>query len=98
MCECVSAGSSRASIEATRRDPRAAADAIAKVWQAGPPIDVIEAQVSATIDAMVPETGKPIGWIDPKLIEQAIELLKTEGPIDQPKPAASFFTNDLLAN
>lgn len=47
---------------------------------------------------MVPETGKPIGWIDPKLIEQAIELLKTEGPIDQPKPAASFFTNDLLAN
>ncbi len=85
-------------IEATRRDSRAAANAIAKVWQVGPSVDVIEAQVRATIDAMVPEEGKPIGWVDAKLIEQAIELLKTEQAIDHPKPAASFFTNELLAN
>lgn len=85
-------------IDATRRDPRAAANAIAKVWQVGPPVDVIEAQVRATIDAMVREEGKPIGWVDVKLIEQAIELLKTEQAIDHPKPAASFFTNELLAN
>ncbi|MHB0772921.1 ABC transporter substrate-binding protein [Bradyrhizobium sp. 1.29L] len=85
-------------IEAARRDPRAAADAIANVWQVGPSVDVIEAQVRATIDAMVSEEGRPIGWVDPKLIEYAIELLKTEGTIDQPKPAASFFSNDLLAN
>ncbi|MFB6463903.1 ABC transporter substrate-binding protein [Bradyrhizobium tunisiense] len=85
-------------IEATRSDPRAAADAIAKVWQVGPSVDVIEAQVRATIDAMVLEEGKPIGWVDVKLIEQAIELLKTEQAIDHPKPAASFFTNELLAN
>lgn len=85
-------------IDATRRDPRAAANAIAKVWQAGPPVDVIEAQVRATIDAMVPEEGKPIGRIDAKLIEQAIELLQTEQAIDHSKPAASFFTNELLAN
>lgn len=85
-------------IDATRRDPRAAANAIAKVWQVGPPVDVIEAQVRATIDAMVPEEGKPIGWVDVKLIEQAIELLKTEQAIDHPKSAASFFTNELLAN
>lgn len=84
-------------IEATRRDPRAAANAIAKVWQVGPSVDVIEAQVRATIDAMVPEEGKPIGWVDAKLIEQAIELLKTEQAIDHPKPTASFFTNELLA-
>lgn len=85
-------------IDATRRDPRAAANAIAKVWQLGPPVDVIEAQVRATIDAMVREEGKPIGWVDVKLIEQAIELLKTEQAIDHPKSAASFFTNELLAN
>lgn len=85
-------------IDATRRDPRAAANAIAKVWQVGPPVDVIEAQVRATIDAVVPEEGKPIGWVDVKLIEQAIELLKTEQAIDHPKSAASFFTNELLAN
>lgn len=85
-------------IDATRRDPRAAANAIAKVWQVGPPVDVIEAQVRATIDAMVPEEGKPIGWIDAKLIEQTIELLATEQAIDHPRPAASLFTNELLAN
>lgn len=85
-------------IDATRRDPRAAANAIAKVWQVGPPVDVIEAQVRATIDAMVPEEGKPIGWIDAKLIEQTIELLATEQAVDHPRPAASFFTNELLAN
>lgn len=85
-------------IDATRRDPRAAANAIAKVWQVGPPVDVIEAQVRATIDAMVPEAGKPIGWIDAKLIEQTIELLATEQAVDHPRPAASFFTNELLAN
>lgn len=75
-------------IDATRRDPRAAANAIAKVWQVGPPVDVIEAQVRATIDAMVPEEGKPIGWIDAKLIEQTIELLATEQAVDHPRPAA----------
>ncbi|MHB0772913.1 ABC transporter substrate-binding protein [Bradyrhizobium sp. 1.29L] len=85
-------------IWATRSDPRAAANAIAKVWQVGPSVDVIEAQVRATIDAMVPEEGKPIGWVDAKLIEQAIELLRTEHAIDRPKPAASFFTNELFAN
>lgn len=85
-------------IDATRRDPRAAANAIAKVWQVGPPVDVIEAQVRATIDAMVSEEGKPIGWIDANLIEQAIELLAAEQAVDHPRPAASFFTNELLAN
>lgn len=85
-------------IDATRRDPRAAANAVAKVWQVGPPVDVIEAQVRATIDAMVPEEGKPIGWIDAKLIEQTIELLATEQAVDHPRPAASLFTNELLAN
>lgn len=47
---------------------------------------------------MVREEGKPIGEVDVKLIEQAIELLKTEQAIDHPKSTASFFTNELLAN
>lgn len=48
--------------------------------------------------AISPEEGKAIGWVDAKPIEQAIELLKTEQTIDQPKPVALFFTNELLAN
>lgn len=46
----------------------------------------------------VPEEEKPIGWVDAELIEQAVELLKTEQTIDQPKPAASFFTNEFFAD
>lgn len=77
---------------------RRSSNAIAKVWQVGPSGDVIEPQGRATIDAMVPEEEKPIGWVDAELIEQAVELLKTEQTIDQPKPAASFFTNEFFAD
>lgn len=38
----------------------------------------------ATINGMAMEKGKPTGRIDTKLIEQAIELLKTEQTIDHP--------------
>lgn len=38
----------------------------------------MEEQVRATVNAMAIEEGKPTGRIDTKLIEQAIELLKTE--------------------
>lgn len=38
----------------------------------------MEEQVRATVNAMAIEQGKPTGRIDTKLIEQAIELLKTE--------------------
>lgn len=38
----------------------------------------VEERVRATVNAMAIEEGKPRGRIDTKLIEQAIELLKTE--------------------
>lgn len=44
----------------------------------------MEEQVRATVNAMAIEEGRPTGRIDTKLIEQAIELLKTEQTIDHP--------------
>ena len=83
-------------IDATRKDPKAAAAAIAKAWQGGPSADVIEAQVRATMEAVEQQPGKPTGWTDPKTIAQALELLKTDEAIGTPKPVETFFTNDLL--
>lgn len=84
-------------IEATKKDPKAAATALAKAWPGGPSAEVIESQVRATMDAMETQPGKPIGWIDAKSITQALELLKTEEAVGTPKPVDAFFTNDLLA-
>lgn len=84
-------------IEATRKDPKAAAEVFAKSWQGAPAVDVIEAQVRATMEAIETQPGKPIGWIDPKTIAQSLELLKSDEAIGTAKPIDTFFTNDLLA-
>ena len=83
-------------IEATRKDPKAAAASLMKTWQGSPSQDVVEAQVRATMDAVKTEPGRPVGWIDAKAISQALDLLKTDEAIGTPKPTEIFFTNDLL--
>jgi NitT/TauT family transport system substrate-binding protein len=83
-------------IAATRKDPKAAATALMKIWQGSPPQEVVEAQVRATMEAVPGVPGKPVGWIDGKAISQALDLLKTDEAIGTPKPVETFFTNDLL--
>lgn len=84
-------------IEATRKDPKAAAAALGKSWQGGPAVEIVEAQVRATMDAIQTEPGKPIGWIDAKAISQSLDLLKSDEEIGTPKPVNVFLTNALLA-
>jgi NitT/TauT family transport system substrate-binding protein len=83
-------------IEAARKNPKAATEAMVKAWSGAPSIGVIEAQVGATMDAIETQPGKPIGWTDPNTIAQALDLLKTAETIGTPKPTDTFFTNDLL--
>jgi NitT/TauT family transport system substrate-binding protein len=83
-------------IEATREDTKGASEALLKAWSAGPSLDVVEAQVKATIDAIAQVPGHPRGWIDAKLITSTLDLLKTDEDIGTPKPAQVFYTNDLL--
>jgi len=83
-------------IAATRKDPKGAAEALLKAWNAGPSLDVVQAQVQATIDAMETSTDHPVGWTDGKLISSTLDLLKTDENIGTPKPVNVFYTNDLL--
>lgn len=83
-------------ITMAKADPKAAAAALAKNWSGGPSLDIVEAQVQATMDAMASQADHAVGWIDPKIIDSSIELLKTEETIEKPRPANAFFTNDLL--
>jgi NitT/TauT family transport system substrate-binding protein len=84
-----------AGIDATRKDPKAATASLVKVWQGSPATDIIDKQVRATIDA-IPVTSRAIGWIESKVISEALELLQTEESLGQLKPINTFFTNDLL--
>jgi NitT/TauT family transport system substrate-binding protein len=83
-------------ITATRTDTKSASEALLKAWPAGPSLDVVEAQVKATVDAIDPGAGHPAGWADAALISSTLGLLKTESDIGAPKPADTFFTNALL--
>jgi NitT/TauT family transport system substrate-binding protein len=83
-------------IAATRKDPAAASKALLKSWINGPSLSVVEAQVKATVDAIQAEGGHPAGWMTSQQITSSLDLLKTDENIGTPKPAATFFTNDLL--
>lgn len=83
-------------IDATRDDIKGASEALLKAWTAGPPLDVVEAQVKATIDAIQVVPGHPAGWIDPQMITSSLDLLKTDEDIGAPRPTQDFYTDDLL--
>ena len=83
-------------VEATRKDPKAAAEALLKHWPAGPSLKVVEAQVKATVEAIKFEKSHPPGWINAKLISGTLNLLKSVSDIGKPKPLSTFYTNSLL--
>ncbi|MFU0505544.1 ABC transporter substrate-binding protein [Pseudaminobacter sp. NGMCC 1.201702] len=83
-------------IEMARSDPAAATAALKSVWQAGPSDQVIRQQIEATSASIPVPSGKPIGWIDEKAIADALKLIGSVEEIDDPKPASSFYTNELL--
>ena len=84
-----------AAIEA-KKDPAGAAAAMMKNWPGNPGESIVRAQVKATVDAIPASQGRPVGWIEEKTIAEALELLKSSGEIDAPKPVATYFTNALL--
>lgn len=83
-------------IEMTRSDPAAATAALKAVWQAGPSDKVIQQQIEATSASLHSPSGKPIGWVDEKAIANALKLVSGVEQIGDPKPASTFYTNELL--
>ncbi|MCW5604366.1 MAG: ABC transporter substrate-binding protein, partial [Burkholderiales bacterium] len=67
-----------------------------KHWSGNPGPTIVTAQVKATVEAIPAIAGKPVGWIEDKVITDALDLLKSAGEIDAPKPVATYYTNSLL--
>ena len=74
-----------------------AAQMMMKNWSGHPSAAAVTAQVKATADAIPASQGQPVGWIDEKLVGDAVAMLKSTGEIEAVKPAATYFTNELLS-
>ena len=83
-------------VRGAKRDIEDATRSIMKNWPGGPDAGIVYAQVKATVEAIPDPLGKPIGWIDEKLIGTTLEMLKSVGEIDNVKPLNTYFTNSLL--
>jgi NitT/TauT family transport system substrate-binding protein len=79
-----------------KKDNDAATKAMIKNWSGAPDAAIVATQVKVTADAIPAPAGKPIGWIDEKVVTDALELLKSAKEIDASKPAATYYTNALL--
>ncbi len=79
-----------------RRDPAEAARLMLKSWSGGPAETIVTEQVKATVEAIPVDGGRPVGWIDEKVIADALELLQSTKEIEAAKPVASYYTNALL--
>ncbi|RAI45909.1 myristoyl transferase [Rhodoplanes roseus] len=88
---------SAAAVRDAKADPMAATQAIRKAWPSPPTETAVLEQVKATVGAIPVPAGHEIGWMEEKTITDALELLKSAGEIDAPKPAATYYTNVLLA-
>jgi NitT/TauT family transport system substrate-binding protein len=81
-----------------KKDPAAAANDLAKSWPGHPSMTSMIAQVKATADAIPASAGHPVGWVDEKVIADALQLLKATNEVDTPKPTSAYFTNSLLGS
>ena len=84
------------SIAATKKNPALAAESLRKSWDGAPDIDIVTAQVQATVEAMKTPQGKPVGWISANDLQATLDMLKSAGKIKDPKPVSTFYTNELL--
>jgi len=83
-------------VREAQKDPKAATAALMKNWPNPPSERAVFEQVKATVEAIPVPQGHEIGWIDPKTITDALNLLQSAAEIEAPKPADAYFTDALL--
>jgi NitT/TauT family transport system substrate-binding protein len=83
-------------VVAMKKDPADAATMLVKSWPGHPSITSVTSQVKATAEAIPAAAGRPVGWIDEKVIADALQLLKSTGEVDAPKAPNAYYTNSLL--
>ena len=79
-----------------KKDPADAANVLVKSWPGHPSITSVTAQVKATADAIPAASGRPVGWVDEKVVADALQLLKSTGEVEAAKAPSAYFTNSLL--
>jgi NitT/TauT family transport system substrate-binding protein len=80
-----------------KKDPAAATAMMTKNWSGHPGDGIVRAQVQATMEAIPAAPGRPVGYIDEKVIVEALDLLRSTGEIDAAKAPSVYYTNALLA-
>jgi NitT/TauT family transport system substrate-binding protein len=80
-----------------QREPLKAAQMLRKHWSTAPSDSAVVDQIHETMAALVHYQGKPLGWIDSKLFEDALRQTKMAGKIDTILPLERYYTNDLNA-
>lgn len=84
-------------VEAKKNNDEAT-KAMLKNWSGAPDAAIVSDQVRLTGEAIPIPSGHMVGWIDDKLIADTLELLKSAGEIDAPKPTGTYYTNSLLGS
>ena len=87
---------SAAGVTAAKKDPMAATQALRKNWQNPPSETAVLQQIKATLEAIEIPSDHQIGWINEKTVADALQLLKSAGEIEAPKPVTEYYTNALL--
>ena len=75
------------------KDPAGAAKIMSKYFKVPMDMDVLAAQVKATVESVNAPEGKPIGWQEKSAWEENLKLLKETGAITEIKPLDKYYTN-----
>jgi NitT/TauT family transport system substrate-binding protein len=80
----------------TFKDPDAAIVIMRKYMTVKPDLDVMAAQLKATLEATAVPKDRPLGWQDAALWQSNLDLLKQTGRIDDIKDLSVYYTNEFL--
>jgi NitT/TauT family transport system substrate-binding protein len=83
-------------VETALADPTAAAEMMRNYWDTTLATEVIAKQIENTVVRIPHYEGKPYGWVDQAVIEDALDIMTEFGEIPEALPIDSYFTNELL--
>jgi NitT/TauT family transport system substrate-binding protein len=83
-------------IRDAQKDVQGATVATRKNWANPPSETAVFQQIRATVEAIPVPADHQVGWIDQKVIADALALLHSVNEIETPKPVETYFTNALL--
>lgn len=86
-----------AAIKKAKADIAVATRAMRKGWPNPPSETAVAEQIKATLGAISSDGPHLTGWIDEKTVADALALLHSVNEIEEPRPPATYYTNELLA-